>query len=267
MLSSTIPSVNDTYFQHKVLTKIHGKPTYKTLQTLVTELKANAGSVPSTLGGGQNGHLGIILSPPRYTTLAHAIPWVEPVNPGVFVPPVPPGTAAQIDAAQEVWRELKYTFELSQATDKALVAQAVSSIDPIYIRALLNRATGQYATSLCAVILHLFNTYGKITPQQVKAKEQLVYGLTFDINQPVDTVFNEIEDLSDLAEHANSPMTPQQQIDLAYVILAREPILQQDIRLWNRRPLIDRTWPNMLTHFREAQNDLSSLLTASDVYH
>jgi hypothetical protein len=50
----------------------NGKPTYETLQTLVTELKANAGSVPSTLGGGQNGHLGIILSPPRYATLAHA---------------------------------------------------------------------------------------------------------------------------------------------------------------------------------------------------
>ena len=60
MLSTRIPSVKDTYFQHKLLTKIHGKPTYPTLQTLYTELKANAGSVPTTLGGGQHGHLGLL---------------------------------------------------------------------------------------------------------------------------------------------------------------------------------------------------------------
>jgi hypothetical protein len=75
MLTSRIPSVNDTYFQHKVLTKVHGLPTYESLQTLHTELKANAGSVPSTLGGGQNGHLGLLLSALRYTTLTHTVPW------------------------------------------------------------------------------------------------------------------------------------------------------------------------------------------------
>jgi hypothetical protein len=81
MLTSRIPSVNDTYFQHKVLTKVHaGLPTYESLQTLHTELKANAGSVPSTLGGGQNGHLGLLLSAVRYATLTHTVPWTQPGN-------------------------------------------------------------------------------------------------------------------------------------------------------------------------------------------
>ena len=62
MMLSRIPSVKYTYFQHKVLTKVHGKPMYETLQVLTTELKANAGSVPSTLGGGSHGHLGFLLS-------------------------------------------------------------------------------------------------------------------------------------------------------------------------------------------------------------
>jgi hypothetical protein len=266
MMLSRIPSVKDTYFQHKVLTKVHGKPTYETLQNLSTELKANAGSVPSTLGGGQHGHLGIIVSAIRYATLANTLPWVNPVNPGPFVPP-PAGTAAQIDAARDVWRALNQQFELCQATEKALVAQIVESIDPIYIRALLNRTTGQYSSSIRAVVTHLFTTHGKITPQQVKAKEQEAYAMHYDISQPVDTVFNAIDDLSDLAEHANSPMSAQQQIDLAYVIFARQSILQHDLRLWNRLPLVDRTWANMLEHFRDAQADLSALPTTADVYH
>ena len=101
-----IPSVNDTYFQHKLLTKIHGKPTYESLQNISTELKANASSVPTSLGGGQNGHLGLLLSDARYITVAHAVPWVTPGNPGPFAPPAA-GTGPQVEAARDVWRELK----------------------------------------------------------------------------------------------------------------------------------------------------------------
>ena len=265
-MATSIPSVNDTYFQHKVLTRIHGQPTYDTLQTLSTEIKANAASVPSTLGGGSYGHLGLVLSPDRYATLANAVPWISPVNPGPFDPPAV-GTAAQIDAAKDVWRGLKLSFDLCQATEKALIAQVVESIDQIYLRALLNRTTGQYSTDLRAVLQHLFATHGKITPQQVKAKEMSTYHMHYDISQPVDTVFNTIDDLTDLAEHALSPMTQQQMIDMAYVIFARQPILQQDLRLWNRRPVGERTWANMLDHFRDAQSDLSSLPNAGDVFH
>jgi hypothetical protein len=105
-MMSKIPSVNDTYFQHKVLTKVHGTPTYETLMTLSTELKANASSVPSTLGGGLYGHLGLILSAERYATLANSVPWINPGNPGPFAPPAG-ATAAQLEAAKDVWRELK----------------------------------------------------------------------------------------------------------------------------------------------------------------
>jgi hypothetical protein len=114
---------------------------------------------------------------------------------------------------------------------------------------------------------HIFTTYGKITPQQVKAKEIELYNMHFDISQPVDTVFNAVDDLSDLAEHGNSPMSEQQMIDLAYVIFAKQTILQQDLRLWNRLPIAERTWTNMTQHFRDAQTDFSSLPTAGDVFH
>jgi hypothetical protein len=263
---SRIPSVKDTYFQHKLLTRIHGKPTYESLQNGLTELKANASSVPSTLGGGLHGHLGLLLSDARYTSLAHAVLFVTPGNPGPFVPPAG-GTGPQIEAAKDVWKDSKQTFELCQATEKALIAQIVETIDPIYLRALLNRATGQYSSSIRALLLHLFTTYGRITPQQVKAKEMELLNMHYDISQPVDNVFNSIDDLSDLAESANSPMSHQQLIDLAYVIFAKQPILQPDLRLWNRKPAAERTWDNMMIHLRDAQADLSSLPTAGDMYN
>jgi hypothetical protein len=229
-------------------------------------LKANASSVPSTLGGGLYGHLGLILSPARYATLAGSVPWVAPGNPGPFAPPAG-ATGPQIEAAKDVWRNLQTSFEVYQATDKALIAQVVDAIDPIYLRALLNRATGQYSTSIRQMIKHLFDTHGKITPQQVTTKQLNIYNMVFSIALPVDVVFNAVEDLVDLAEHAGSALTDQQMIDLAYQVLSKETLLRDDLRLWNRKPQADKTWANMLTHFRTAQTDLQSLPTSGDLFH
>ena len=268
MTSSRTPSVNDTCFQHKVLAKIHGCPTYESLQNLSTELKANASSVPSTMGGGQHGHLGLLLSNVRCNALANTVHGVTPGNPCPFVPPLA-GTGPQIEAAHEVWRELKETFLICQAADKALISQLVEAIDPIYLRAMLNRATGQHAGDIRAMLVHLFSTHGKVAPQQVKAKEMEICNMHCDVSQPADTVFNSIDDLSDLADHATTPapMTEQQMIDLACVIFAKQPILQADVRLWNRRPAAERTYVNFTQHLRDAQTDLSSLPTAGDFCH
>ena len=127
MSSITLPNVSKTYFQHKVLSKFKGQPTYKSLQILTTELKANGSSAPSTIGGGHYSHLGLIVAANKYATLANTIPWVTPDHPGPFTPPAS-GTAAQIDAAKDVWRDLKFSIDIAHATSKALFAQVVESI-------------------------------------------------------------------------------------------------------------------------------------------
>ena len=53
MTSTNIDYV-DTYFEFPTLTKIHGEPTYFHLKELKNELKANAASVTSDLGGGSS---------------------------------------------------------------------------------------------------------------------------------------------------------------------------------------------------------------------
>jgi hypothetical protein len=131
------------------------------------------------------------------------------------------------------------------------------------------RHQGQHSTSIRALLLHLLlNTCDKIAPQQeAKAKEMELYNMHSDISQPVNIVSKCINDLSELADHANSLMSAQQMIDLAHVIFAKQPILQHDLHLWNRKPAADCTWPNMMDHFCKAQADLSSLPTAGDFCH
>jgi len=112
MANTHMPDICEIHFQHKVLTWVSGPPNFGSLQILVDELKANASSVPSVLGGSQYGHLGLLLTATQYATLS-TTPFVTPFNPGPFAPP-DKGTEAQINATRDVWKEKHYTFHLSQ---------------------------------------------------------------------------------------------------------------------------------------------------------
>ena len=81
---TSVPNYRDTLFQYPDLTQIHGEPTYESLRVIQNQLKANARSVHTTLGGGQHGHLGLVLTPAQYALL----------SPHPYVcPPRPPSTS------------------------------------------------------------------------------------------------------------------------------------------------------------------------------
>ena len=66
------------------MTKIHGEPSFDSLRTLRNQVKANAGSVTTHLGGGALGYLGFLLSPAEYNRVAPGTPFVRPPNPGAL---------------------------------------------------------------------------------------------------------------------------------------------------------------------------------------
>ena len=63
-----------TLFEYPVLKKIHGMSTF-------TALTENAKHVSSRLGGGANGHLGLVLTPEEYQTASNT-PYAIPPFPG-----------------------------------------------------------------------------------------------------------------------------------------------------------------------------------------
>ena len=69
-------------FPMKTMPKIDGEPDYININTMMQLLYGNAASIPMTLGGGQHGHIGIIVNPQLYTTLANTT-YESPPNPGI----------------------------------------------------------------------------------------------------------------------------------------------------------------------------------------
>ena len=86
MTSSTASGIIDikqTFFDYPELTKITGELTITSLLKIKNELKANAQSVPSTLGGRQHGHLGLVLTTDEYKTVTHGTPYIKPTLPNL----------------------------------------------------------------------------------------------------------------------------------------------------------------------------------------
>ena len=79
-------------FEYPELTKIHGEPDYMTILNMTKELKANAQSQRSNLGGGTYGYLSLVIPQVDYMTLPNAAILVIPTAPAPFT--LPPGTTA-----------------------------------------------------------------------------------------------------------------------------------------------------------------------------
>jgi len=68
-------------FPHPCLTPINGLPTNSSLCLLTKEIYANAHAIPSTHGGGDRSHLGLVMTTADYLTLA-SIAFQLPAHPG-----------------------------------------------------------------------------------------------------------------------------------------------------------------------------------------
>ena len=74
----------NTVSDHPEVTNIHGKPTTQALLNLQKEIRANAVSVHTALGGGKYGHLGLVCEVEVYADINDTSPYVRPTNPEVI---------------------------------------------------------------------------------------------------------------------------------------------------------------------------------------
>jgi hypothetical protein len=70
--------------RNKSATKIHGQLKENDLTTLEKEPIAIVASIPSTLGGVNHGHAGVIANPAKYILMTGGTAFLNPANPGVY---------------------------------------------------------------------------------------------------------------------------------------------------------------------------------------
>lgn len=253
-MTSTNIDYATTYFEFPTLTKIHGEPDYHTLRAMHDEIKSNAIAVASTLGGGTHGHLGLVLSNAEYAHIS-MVPYIRPAHPGALV--IAPGTAAhEADRRQRNYRESIREWRETVDVEKTIVKQIVAALDPKYLKSLRNRLTNSITETIPKILRHLKDTYGVVPPDVLAEKEKIVRNIQYDLREPLNTFFDEVDDLRLLGVEARLPYSPAQLINFATDILLRVSAFEPSLILWNAKPAPDKTWANLLTHFETARKAL-----------
>ena len=121
-----------------VLTKIEGQPRTETLNTLWREISEILVDIETTNGGGEHGHLGMIMSDTEYVVISKGGErWTVPTNPGPYPTSVNASTS-DFDREKAV-AEHKFEiqeYETYQGVEKAIREKILGAIDSEYVESL-----------------------------------------------------------------------------------------------------------------------------------
>ena len=177
------------YFKYSIPTPITGEPTHKSLKPLKTELRANASSVDTNLGGGNHGYLGLVLTDIEY---ARITPTPQPFVPLGFPGPLvidPALTALQQVQARETHNEAVALCRECKNVEKFLLRDIQKAVEENFIEFMVDHDTGLTEYDVPTVLEYLFTTYGKVTAEEVKEKEYECLNFFFNPSDPMITIF------------------------------------------------------------------------------
>ena len=246
-------------FEYPELTKIHGEPDYITILNMTKELKANAQSQRSDLGGGHYGYLSLVLPQVEYLTLPNAAVLVLPIAPAPFT--IPAGTTAvQSMVLKSAWESDTKAYLEYMHMQLALKNQISQSIDMRYLKAIRNPVTHSITRSVLEILTFLKSRYGRVNIMQLSEAETSLKTFIYDLSEPIDeAIFQRINDYAEIADMATAPLSQRQKIDLAMLMLIKSKRFQVDIRTWNATDPAHKTWDNFQDDFRSAYDSLRDM--------
>ena len=132
------------------------------------------------------------------------------------------------------------TVSQSTLCECTIIQQIVAAVEPKYLRALRQPGTNKLQ-QIIPEMAHLFNTYGDITPQDLREIQMRVENRSFPPSEPVDTIFIEIDKLASIADIANSPITLRQKINMAYLLFQKLHVYKNALNRWDDKDNADKT--------------------------
>ena len=225
----------EDFFEHKTLTKIIGEPNAKSLQKLFKQLKRNARSVTSSLGGGQYGHMFMVLSEEEWNNLPGTTPVNAPADPG----PLNLGgrmLASEIATHQQAHEDERKRYNKFQSLKRILRNQLVSAIEPAYLDPIRCNLTDMVNQEISEIINFLQTTYGKMTVNQIEESNTAIKNLDYDPSTSVNVLLTAVQEHADLLKIAGAEMRDKQIQSLAYYLLNKFQIFREALIAWNRMP-------------------------------
>ena len=257
------PTPTDS-FPHAELTAIPigTQPDFLQLKVIHQELNANAMSIPSTRGGGNHGHLALVINTAQFNAITGTIPWEAPTHPGAAPVHVPMATAPQITETNQAYRANLEEFSLYAAIQASLKKQLIAAIPETYIKSKKDDMIGYANVTTLELLTHLDTAYGTVTNDDLQANEKAM-GKEWSPTQPLEDLWNQILACKKYAQ-PHDPISERKMIRSALANLENSGVFSHGMTKWREKDTADQTWANLLTHFAKQVKEQQHQLTASD---
>jgi len=218
-------------------------------------------AVTSTRGGAAHGHLALVMEDAEYATIS-AIPWINPVHPGL-APVIPPGaTGPQITEINRQYKADLDEFLLFKATEAALRKCLIQAIPATYIDILADELLEYANVSPSAILHHLTTTYGQVTIDDMAANMQELKR-QWHPDQPLEDLWKQIRRCQAFAAgHDN--ISEQTAIREAVINLEKSGVFHDALKDWRRRPDAEQTMANLQADFNRADKERRRSMTSQD---
>jgi hypothetical protein len=161
------------------------------------------------------------------------------------------GTAAKISANKHRWEEATIAFKTYNTVQSALKKQIITVIEPMYIEILNDDLIGFSNTTSRNMLDHLFLSYGSITAVDIDQNFENMHKAWYP-QQPVETLFKQIQDCVDFAEACGVTIGAAQKLSSYYSKIYKSGKFNSACRRWDAKVETDKTWNNFKIHFAAA---------------
>jgi hypothetical protein len=155
-------------------------------------------------------------------------------------------------AAHHIWEEGVQTYRTCTSVQQASKKQIISVFEPMYLDILNDNMVGYTNISARDMLDHLFETYGNITAVDLKINFEHMRR-TWDPQQPVESLFKQIQDCAEYSEAGGFLIGHPQQINVGYAKIFATGHFMSACRRWNEKHTNEKTWTQFKSHFAAAR--------------
>ena len=231
----------------ETVTKIHGQPTSHDLTILEKELIAILASIPTALGGGNFGHVGVIMEATAYSTMTTGIAFTNPINPGVYPAGLAANAAATIRARAEAeHKELINQFETFEGVRQGVKDLILEAVDNEYLIEIEHETLGYLNQTPKQMLDHLLARGGALDFADTKELLTERDG-EWNISENPQLYFNRVEKAMKGLLQNGITSDPNERRDITLFYLKATGEFDAAVREWEAKPAADKTWANIKT--------------------
>lgn len=232
----------------ETVTKIHGQPTSHDLTILEKELiAAILAGIPTALGGGSFGHVGVIMDETAYLTMTNGIAFENPANPGVYPAGLAANAAATVRARAEAeHKELINQFETFEGVRQGVKDLILEAVDNEYLIEIEHETLGFLNQTPRQMLDHLLTRGGALDFADTKELLAERDG-EWNVSENPQLYFNRVEKAMKGLLRNGITSDPNERRDIALFYLKATGEFDAAVREWEARPAANKTWANIKT--------------------